>query len=551
VQQAYRPDIDGLRGIAVLAVVAHHAFPGLLPGGFVGVDIFFVISGYLITGDIVARQAAGTFTLADFYRRRVRRIFPALIVVLIATAAIGSAILLADEFVSLLKHTAASALFVQNFNLLQEVGYFDTEAKYKPLLHLWSLAVEEQFYIVWPLALMVCPVAWRLRMTAGLIACSLGAMLAIDAAAAYYLPFTRFWQIMAGAALAITGYRRGLSVLGIVLCLIAFALASPMNGDMPLMPVLPTLGAVCLLASQVRWPRWLIGVGLISYPLYLWHWPLLAFVAINGGDTLHIVLACLAAFVLAFLTYRMELPIRRSRFFVKPLLAGMVGVATATAALASTDFQLQAGRETAKVNDLRTVEPQGPSCGTDCISEGRDFLLLGDSHAQALFVGIQKVQPGRWTLIHRNGCAPADVKPIGNMKCRPLEEVLHTDIPVVVLAFRDHYPELPAAIGKTVESLSGKRVLILTSVPDLPFRPRDCIRFGDCTFARPEVEGKQAAMRAAIKASGAEMVDVLDALCDGPRCAVDRGDLLMYRDGDHLSARGAEIVARHVIASIK
>jgi hypothetical protein len=186
----YRPDIDGLRAVAVLAVVAHHAFPDLLPGGFVGVDIFFVISGYLITRDILERQAAGTFTLADFYRRRVRRIFPALVVVLAATLLAGSLLLFKDEFERLIRHTLASALFAQNFVLLGESGYFAPAAQLLPLLHLWSLAVEEQFYLVWPLLLGL---GLRLRWTQAMMVSSFVLLLWLVAeapAAAYYLPLS-------------------------------------------------------------------------------------------------------------------------------------------------------------------------------------------------------------------------------------------------------------------------------------------------------------------------------------------------------------------------
>src|SRR4051794_14346546 len=158
--EAYRRDIDGLRAFAVLAVVTFHAFPWLMPGGFVGVDVFFVISGYLISGLISQRLAEGRFTFTDFYARRIKRIFPALIVVLVACYAFGWLTLLPVEFAALGKHIAAGMGFVSNFALWREAGYFDASAATKPLLHLWSLGIEEQFYLVWPLA----PVAfakWR------------------------------------------------------------------------------------------------------------------------------------------------------------------------------------------------------------------------------------------------------------------------------------------------------------------------------------------------------------------------------------------------------
>ena len=151
----YRPDIDGLRAVAVLSVVAYHASPRLLSGGFVGVDVFFVISGFLISTIILREMEAGSFSLAGFYARRIRRLFPALIVVLAATLAIGWYFLLPHEFRALGRHMAAGAAYFINFTLKREAGYFDAAADEKPLLHLWSLAVEEQFYIVWPLLLLL------------------------------------------------------------------------------------------------------------------------------------------------------------------------------------------------------------------------------------------------------------------------------------------------------------------------------------------------------------------------------------------------------------
>jgi peptidoglycan/LPS O-acetylase OafA/YrhL len=149
----YRPDIDGLRAVAVLAVVMFHAFPSLLPGGFVGVDIFFVISGYLITNILLSELEVGRFSLASFYARRIRRIFPALLLVLIFCYAIGWFSLFKDEYKQLGKHIVAGAGFVANLTFWNEAGYFDSAADTKPLLHLWSLGVEEQFYIIWPLIL--------------------------------------------------------------------------------------------------------------------------------------------------------------------------------------------------------------------------------------------------------------------------------------------------------------------------------------------------------------------------------------------------------------
>ena len=206
----YRQEIDGLRAIAVALVLVFHAFPESLPGGFVGVDVFFVISGYLISGLIFADLQQGRFSFADFYARRIRRIFPALIPVLAASSLLGWFLLLPDELAQLGRHVAGGAGFISNFILLGEAGYFDSEADLKPLLHLRSLGIEEQFYIIWPLLLFA---AWKKRWAPlSLILLLPTGSFTLDiervhnqATSTYFLPFTRFWELMIGCALAYVG----------------------------------------------------------------------------------------------------------------------------------------------------------------------------------------------------------------------------------------------------------------------------------------------------------------------------------------------------------
>ena len=205
--QAYRADIDGLRALAVLSVVIFHAFPARVPGGFVGVDIFFVISGYLISGIIFSEIANDSFSISRFYERRIRRIFPALLVILVACIAAGWFVMLADEYTQLGKHVWAGTGFVLNFILWGESGYFDNVIDTKPLLHLWSLGVEEQFYIFWPLILGF---AWKNRINFKsliVVICFLSFALNMyqtskDMTAAFYSPLTRFWELLIGALVA-------------------------------------------------------------------------------------------------------------------------------------------------------------------------------------------------------------------------------------------------------------------------------------------------------------------------------------------------------------
>lgn len=207
-QLKYRRDIDGLRAVAVLAVVGFHAFPEWFKGGFIGVDVFFVISGYLITSIIFKDLEAGDFSFSDFYSRRIKRIFPALLVVLLTSFIFGWFALLADEFKQLGKHILAGASFLSNIVLWNESSYFDNSADTKPLLHLWSLGVEEQFYIFWPLIIYI---AWKRKfsliktITLSIIVSFLLNIVTInqDAVAAFYLPQTRFWELWAGSLIAL------------------------------------------------------------------------------------------------------------------------------------------------------------------------------------------------------------------------------------------------------------------------------------------------------------------------------------------------------------
>ncbi|NMZ05730.1 acyltransferase [Pseudomonas proteolytica] len=340
---SYRPDIDGLRAFAIISVVLYHAFPAYMRGGFIGVDIFFVISGYLISSIIFKGLESGNFSFLDFYKRRVNRIFPALIIVLLACYAVGWFTLMAAEFKFLGKHVLGGIGFIQNLVLYKESGYFDTSSELKILLHLWSLGVEEQFYILFPLAAWVL---WRRRvLVLPILICmaliSFGAglyKLSVSPSAAFYMPQYRFWEILSGSLLAyfsvfgksVTGTAKGslrfgnfLSVLGLVFLLASVVLIDKYKAFPGFWALMPVCGAVLMiLAGPQAWlnsrllaSKPLVWIGLISYPLYLWHWPVITFIRIIGGDELNLVsgvFAVSASILLAYVTYRfLELPLRK------------------------------------------------------------------------------------------------------------------------------------------------------------------------------------------------------------------------------------------------
>ncbi len=210
----YRPDIDGLRAIAVLSVVAFHAFPTWMKGGFIGVDVFFVISGFLISTIIFENLERGTFSFAEFYYRRIKRIFPALIIVLSSCLIFGWFSLLPEELNQLGKHILGGASFVSNLVLWSESGYFDNSAETKPLLHLWSLGIEEQFYIVWPFLVWA---AWKRNINIFqviilffIVSFILNIWLIhTNPVATFFSPLTRFWELLCGSLLALYEIRKG------------------------------------------------------------------------------------------------------------------------------------------------------------------------------------------------------------------------------------------------------------------------------------------------------------------------------------------------------
>jgi peptidoglycan/LPS O-acetylase OafA/YrhL len=440
----YRPDIDGLRAVSILAVLAFHAFPGRLKAGFIGVDVFFVISGYLIGGLVYSQVEKNCFSYIDFYVRRVRRIFPALLIVLITVYAIGWKVLFADEYQQLGKHIAGGAGFVSNFVFLGEVGYFDNEASTKPLLHLWSLAIEEQFYLFFPLFAG----AFRRRYLFVGVALVLSLLsfalnVSLPANEAFYSPASRLWELAVGVVLSQAPHIPALRFLadprrlvarniaaGAGLAMIGAAtVAIPVQFFSGWWALLPVFGsALVILCGPNSWSsRKILShplpvfIGLISYPLYLWHWPLLSFASTIYGTQppTSVRVALLAAsLVLAWLTYSLvERPIRklppsrRGSMSLAALVVLMGAVGLLTAGMHGIDT-----RQVAEQNSERAkqgVEPivthtSDGSCERAhgirmegdqvCLVNAPQpkFLFMGDSLSMAMyssiFTGDTKVQ---------------------------------------------------------------------------------------------------------------------------------------------------------------
>jgi peptidoglycan/LPS O-acetylase OafA/YrhL len=621
-ERTYRADIDGLRAIAVMAVLVYHAFPQWLPGGFVGVDVFFVISGFLITAILLGEVSKGEFSILRFYVRRARRLFPALLVVMIVSAIACWAFMFGFEWRNIGKHLVAGAAYLSNVLLWREVGYFDPQAEAKPLLHLWSLGVEEQFYLVWPLLLWLMYRAARQRpllLTGGLALMSFVACIWVtrtNLPAAFYLPLTRFWELAAGGMLAMTLLRksgpqaRGMQFVGIagLVLIVVSLLLDYAPGTFPgAVAVIPVAGsALVILAGPGSWAnRHVLGsqpfvyIGRISYPLYLWHWPLLslAFLVTDGELTPQLRCGLLVlAMLLAGLTERfVERPFRASvpapQAFVQArnlwIATAAVGVLGLIVWQGFLPARAQASAVASRVESAK-LDWNAPVNAEIRRNPAARIVLIGDSHMQQYWPRVLRVVDETRNpllpsieLVTSSGCAPVPgLARIGN----PCHEFVAAalagsrapEVTRVVLAASwaglasrdDLYlasdPQrrpirFLAAEGRgpleqwTRELASlramGKDVVVVLSSPrgravrpELQYdRWRAAATGVEVSIPRnelyAEVAGVDDAIRAAATAAGARIVEPFDLICSAERCAViDDEGRPIFTDESHLRA---------------
>jgi peptidoglycan/LPS O-acetylase OafA/YrhL len=643
--QGYRSDIDGLRAVAILGVVLYHAVKDVAPGGFVGVDVFFVISGFLISGIVLRGLHARTFSFVDFYRGRIRRILPALIMVLAATWAIGWFVLGSDEYLALGRQISAAAVFASNLVLMHDSGYFAPSADVNPLLHLWSLAIEEQFYLVWPITLVLARKA-KLD-TAAVIAVICIASFAVTVSGdggsdttVFFSPMTRSWELALGALWAAAEIRSrgsidrildntirytwiqpfavgvrdlvaGLGFTAIIASIVLF----PESRTYPSwITVLPTGGAALLIAAGGR--AWInrqilshpimVTIGLISYPLYLWHWPLISFarMALQHEPT-RLMKVAIVSVALAFAwvtTAYVERPIRIGRLSAfrwrtlipVSLLAGLAGVAAVGLATQWAEgFPIRIPESVRFLETFRYNWGLGTRVG-DCLlnpgQDERDFggdcvdppttggqplvVLWGDSHAGHLYPGLKHLQHSAGFSLAQlttSACPPIlDIDLPLRPNCRRINDFVVRRIsalkPRIVVLAASWVAYQERNLVKLDGSLIALRragvdqIILVGPVPVWnPSLPKVLLNY--YWAKRPERLPARLAFGVAILSNlddrirqvankfGAVFVSPIQVFCDADGCLASIGDdpkNLTAWDSAHLTDAGSEYLGRSI-----
>jgi peptidoglycan/LPS O-acetylase OafA/YrhL len=609
----YQPEVDGLRALAVLPVLFFHSGWAVFSGGYVGVDVFFVISGYLITGILAAELADNRFSILNFYERRIRRIMPCLLAVIVASGVVAALLLVPLDFRDFAKSVVATLFFASNILFFRQSGYFDDASELKPMLHTWSLAVEEQYYIFFPILLWLIHRYARHRLFLVLLPLAVLSFAASVWGARYAPAFTffmaptRVWELFAGALLALgllptvekRPVREALSWTGLGLVVYAVIVFTESTRFPGLNALFPVIGAVLLIQfARGTTAGWLLSrkatvfVGLISYSLYLWHWPIIVFSQYRLGHELRgleTVGAIVASLLVATLSWRyVERPFR-----VKGLISRrriFQGAATATAALAvlavaGVASNGWAGRFPEEVARLESYagaySPRREECHRDegnifpmeetCIY-GADtppnFAVWGDSHAIELSYALGEVAQRHQRSVLQftySSCAPSlgldiSIRP----HCREYNDKVaayltkERDISTVFLvaaygAHRKHFPLFAEGMRKTVSLLlaAGKRVVLVYPIPTAEASiPRTLARYAasgadldTLTIDRQGyLDSNADAFRLLDSFSGAGIVRVYphERLCQGAACIVQAGGTPLYYDNQHLSIPGAE-----------
>lgn len=561
----YRPEIDGLRAIAVSSVVLYHA--GIGGAGFVGVDVFFVISGYLITSLLLREDR---IDLLAFYARRVRRIFPAAAVVILAVLAAAPFLLSAQGVSHTANSGAAASLFGANvFFQMTTGGYFDKASNQMPLLHLWSLSVEEQFYFLWPALLMVIP---RRYLLPALIALGLASfalaewLMQANPQAAFYQMPARFWELAAGgiiAALPARALPRWAAPAGLALTVAACAFPI---GHFPGVGALPAvLGASLLIAAlhgratnALLASRPFVGIGLISYSLYLWHWPLLAYYrasTVGAGNTQTTLALCVVAVGLAWLSWRfVEQPFRKMRWSSERLVTAGVGLSLSMCLAGVMYAHNSAGWLLVD----GSAEVMASLAEADVVPDpveqkGARVAVWGDSYARTWLPLAGRL--GSAAMLSETGCPPLIgfvVETYRAEACKAFNTAAVARLQgmdVVILAFnwQRYAGDIRGPLTTTLGELSGvRRVIVIAPTPVMQDDLPKCIRAGaECGTSRMTFELEARPLRAILTEAmtgrpNVEVIDPTDSLCTLTRCPGIKDGVALYSDKSHLTRTAVE-----------
>ena len=622
----YRPDIDGLRAIAVLSVIGFHAAPGRLPSGFIGVDIFFVISGYLISSIILKELESGSFSFADFYSRRIKRIFPALLVVLLSSLIIGYFILVDEQIKELSKHVAGGVGFVSNLILWHESGYFDNASDFKPLLHLWSLGIEEQFYIIWPLFLWWL---WKrkIKYLAAVLAVAFVSfvlniyLVGSNPAAPFYSPVTRFWELLVGVTIAYFNlvktqlsvienqrYVNVISTAGITLLGVAFFTINKEKLFPGWWALLPTIGSAFVIwAGPSSWfnrailsNKLMVWFGLISFPLYLWHWPLLSFLRILEGTEVaqwKRTVAVAVAILLAWLTYNfVEKPIKKG-FLGKSALSLLIFLMSVVGLIGYYGYFFNGFEGRSNSPKILNIGETGHFPFFDHISKQffpctpfdikkdagewngfvrcfqskpglkNNFAIVGDSHAEHLFPGLATKLAEKNVVFYGKGSIPL----VSNNEYDRIFETILSDTKIteVLLAanwsgkFKDYPVDVwKHEIAETVIKLtaSGKKVYLTDDLPAFSFMPDRCKYVGRLGLKNKCIEPDRFANAAYLPifqslaknnySDKFKLIKTYEFFCKQGFCSMTKDGFVLFRDEHHLNVAGSELLARTIADQI-
>ncbi len=625
-----------MRGLSILFVVIFHAVPRYFPNGYLGVDIFFALSGYLITLITVDEFNRNQFSVLGFYIRRIKRILPTALMVLFCTTVFALITLHYEEFENFKKYLASSSLFFTNYRILNEAGYFDVSNHYKPLMHFWSLSAEEQYYLFWPAALVLFRFVKPSRIKSinfiwPLFACFFATSIYFFVANNlkvignddYYSLLVRCWEIMSGAGIALLMNLKSFqqtiqkvrenSIFNFGALSVFFFTIAILNSVRLTATVWIIMGALCAilngskgLLGQILRIRPLVYLGLVSYALYLWHWPVLSFLRIfNATISIYVgVLAMCASLILAFLTYELiEKPIKKQdwcksssqRFSAGHLkalaLLGLCGLIFILAQFMHPFFsdgpkinyveakKLYLSDECLLESNQNKINRKNLEfCATDYNKSERRGLVVGDSHANAFMPGLAaKVTDVHWFLVAHNSCLPFFGQGVADSLCQNYIETaiayaVRNNFDYILLinanrifassAVTQNFEMFKSKFFSGINGIAGGRtqVILFNPVPEIAENIFNCrnkrVTFvqywlndsKNCSINKSDwliISAKQRKFNLEVKEKfpKVRIYDPADLICDKNVCHV-AGENLFYSDKDHLSVYGSIQVAQ-------